>query len=459
MPSQSKIRNRIATSENLIFLLVGIAALFSGTLCAQETSAPLLSMEEAIQLAIANNQSLKIAKLDVEKSKWQVAEFKTKRLPSLSGTILGSQLLNEVSFAFPAGAFGTIPGVGPFPSTETKIRTPRQPVAYISSQAAQPLSQLYQIHLGLRAQELGTQISSEKARAEKQNLIKDVKQAYYAILQSQSELESAEASVKQYQELDRVVLQRVSQQAALQSDSLDVKARFSNEKYKLIQLRNTLDSRREYLNHLLGRDIRTDFRVEQVPVASFEEIDLKLAQNRALEQRPEIRQSELSLRQAEYDRRIAKADYIPDIGVAFNYSSNFNIDVLPRNMTSIGFELKWEPWDWGRRKDVVSQKKVVETQAQAKLHEVQSRVLLDVNTRFRKLEESRALISVAEAQRDATQQRLREITNKYAQEAVLLSDVLKQQTAAANARDDYQQAVLGFWSAKTEFEKSLGEDQ
>jgi outer membrane protein TolC len=324
---------------------------------------------------------------------------------------------------------------------------------------AQPLSQLYQIHLGLRAQELGSQISSEKARAEKQDLIKDVKQTYYAILQSESELEAAEASVKQYQELDRVVLQRVSQQAALQSDSLDVKARFSNEKYKLIQLRDTLDSRKEYLNHLLGRDIRTDFRVEQVPTASFEEIDIKLAQSRALEQRPEIRQAQLTLRQAEYDRRIAKADYIPEVGVAFNYSSNFNIDVLPRNMTSIGFQLKWEPWDWGRRKDVVSQKKVVESQAQSKLHEVQSRVLLDVNSRFRKLEESRALIAVAEAERDAAQQRLREVTNKYSQEAVLLSDVLKQQAAAASARDDYQQALLGFWSAKTEFQKSLGEDQ
>jgi outer membrane protein TolC len=459
MPSQFTIHNWVAKRGKIVFLLVCITAVFTGTAWTQESPSPLLTMDEAIQLAIANNASLKVSKLDVEKSKWQIAEFKTKRLTSFSGTVLGSELLNEVSFSFPAGSFGEVPGIGPFPSKDTKITTPRQPVAYISSQVAQPLSQLYQIHLGLRAQELGSQISSEKARAEKQNLIKDVKQTYYAILQSESELEAAEASVKQYQELDRVVLQRVSQQAALQSDSLDVKARFSNEKYKLIQLRNALDSRKEYLNHLLGRDIRTDFRVEQVPVASFEEIDLKLAQSRALEQRPEIRQAELSLRQAEYDRRIAKADYIPDVGVAFNYSSNFNIDVLPRNMTSVGFQLKWEPWDWGRRKDVVSQKKVVETQAQAKLHEAQSRVLLDVNTRFRKLEESRALISVAEAQRDAAQQRLREVTNNYSQEAVLLSDVLKQQAATASARDDYQQALLGFWSAKTEFEKSLGEDQ
>jgi outer membrane protein TolC len=164
------------------------------------------------------------------------------------------------------------------------------------------------------------------------------------------------------------------------------------------------------------------------------------------------------MRQAEYDRRIAKADYIPDVGIAFNYVSNFNVDVLPRNMTSIGFELKWEPWDWGRRKDIVNQKKVTETQAQTQLHDAQTRVLMDVNTRFRKLEESRMLISVAQAERDAAQQRLREVTNKYEQQAVLLSDVLRQQASAAGASDEYQQALLGFWSAKSEFEKSLGED-
>jgi outer membrane protein len=417
-----------------------------------------LTLDDAIRLAIANNRSLKVASLEVDKSKWQVAEVKTKRLPSFSGSVLGSQLLNEVSFNFPAGAFGTIPGVGPFPTTDTKVTTPRQPVAYVVSQTTQPLSQLYKINLGVRAQELSVKIAGEKARAERQSLVKDVKQAYYAVLQSESQLEAAEANVKQYQELDRVVLQRVSQEAALKSDSLDVKAKFANEKYKLAQLRNTLDSRKEYLNNLLGRDIRAEFETEKVPVASFEEVELRLAQSRALAQRPEVKQAELSMRQAEYDRRIAKADYIPDVGIAFNYASNFNVDVLPRNMTSIGFELKWEPWDWGRRKDIVNQKKITETQAQTQLHDVQARVLMDVNARFRKLEESRLLISVAQAERDAAQQRLREVTNKYEQQAVLLSDVLRQQASTASASDDYQQALLGFWSAKSDFEKSLGEE-
>jgi outer membrane protein TolC len=417
-----------------------------------------LSLDEAIQLAVANNRSLQIASLDVDKSRWEIAEFKTKRLPSLSTTVLGSQLLNELSFTFKEGAFGNFPSTGPIPDKDTKITTPRQITAYVVGQVTQPLSQLYKIHLGLRAQQLSWQLTSEKLRAERQSVVKDVKQAYYAVLQSESSLEAAEANVKQYLELDRVVLQRVSQEAALKSDSLEVQAKLANEQYTLVQLRNTLDSRKEYLNDLLGRDIRTEFRTEQVPAASFEEVELKLAQNRALEQRPEIKQAQLNVQRAAYDRRIAKADYIPDVGIAFYYISPFNVEVLPTNIASVGVQVKWEPWDWGRRKDVINQKKASENQAEAQLRDTQSKVLMDVNSRFRKLEESRILIAVAHASREAAQQKLREVNSQYEQQSVLLRDVLQQQAATAGARDDYQQALLGFWSAKSDFEKSLGED-
>jgi outer membrane protein len=436
-----------------------LAAVAVSQASAQETAPRLLTLDEAVHLAIANNRPLQIAGLEVSKAKLDVAQTKTKRLPAFSGTVLGSELLNEVSFTFKEGAFGTFPSTGPIPNKDTKITTPQRPTALVVSQVTQPLSQLYKIHLGIRAQEVATKVTSEKARAQRQSVVHDVRQAYYAVLQTQSALGVAEANVKQYQELDRVVQQRLSQEATLKSESLDVKAKLAHERYSVVQQQNTLNTRKEYLNDLIGRDIRTEFTVEQVPAASFDEIELKMAQGKALSQRPEIKQAELSVKQAEYSRRMAKADYIPDIGVAFNYLSPFNVDVLPKNVTSIGLEMKWEPWDWGRRKDAVNQKKIVETEAQVQLRDAQSKVLMDVNNRFRKLGESRTLIAVAEAEANAADERMREVTDRYQQQAVLLTDVLKQQAATASAHDNYQQAVLGFWSARSDFENAMGEDQ
>ncbi len=191
-----------------------------------------------------------------------------------------------------------------------------------------------------------------------------------------------------------------------QSPALREVLRLADQVYQLVQLNNTLDTRKEYLNDLLGRDIRTAFRTEQVPAASSEEIELKRSQQMALAQRPEIRQADLNVRRAEYDRRIAKADHIPTVAMVANYVSPFNVDVLPKNVASVGVEVKWKPWDWGRRKDVVSEKVIAQHQAGVQLHDAQSKALMDVNGRFRKLEEARALIDVAQASRQASERRL-----------------------------------------------------
>jgi len=434
-------------------LLLAVAAL------AEEPreSPPLLTLDSAVQLAVANNRSVQIARLEIDKTRWSIESAKTKRLPAFHTYAFGSALLTPFSYTFDQGVFGNINGT-PIPNQTTKIENGQSFNVYLVAQAAQPLSQLYKINLGIHLQKLDYLYSSESYRAKRQSVVNEVKQTYYQMLQTQSGLEATAASIKQYEELDRVVTQYVSLQTALKSESMEVKARLAQEQYNMIKLRNNLAIQKEQLNDLMGRDLETDFRLEEVPGITATESDLKLAQQTALTQRPEIRQAEINVEKADYDRRLAKADYIPDVGVALHYISPFNIAVVPQNITAAGIELSWEPFDWGRRKDNINQKKIVVEQSTYQLKEVRAKVLRDVNARFRKLEESRALLQVAMAKRDAVQEKLREVTDKFHQESVLFRDVLQQQAAVANANHEYEQGLLDFWNAKAEFEKALGED-
>jgi outer membrane protein TolC len=81
-----------------------------------------------------------------------------------------------------------------------------------------------------------------------------------------------------------------------------------------------------------------------------------------------------------------------------------------------------------------------------------------VDSSFRKLAESRALLAVAEAARAAANEKLREVNDKFRQSAVLLRDVLEQEAAVATANNEYEESLLAFWSAKASFEKALGEE-
>ena len=112
-------------------------------------------------------------------------------------------------------------------------------------------------------------------------------------------------------------------------------------------------TQREALNQLLGRDVATPFRVDFIPEQDASDLTLDSARQEALANRPENRQARLKEKQAEYDRRLAKAEYIPDLSLSVRYQGISNVQVLPQNVATAGFLLTWEPFDWGRRHNKV----------------------------------------------------------------------------------------------------------
>ncbi len=160
-------------------------------------------------------------------------------------------------------------------------------------QVAQPLSQLYQIHLAVREQELSTDLASQQYRGQRQSIAASVKQAYYATLQTESALEAAQALVKQYEETDRVATDYLAQESVLKSDSLEAKAKLAQSRYQIVQLRDTLQTQKEQLNELLARDLDTPFSTEQVPPITPAEMDLKTARKRRCSSGPKSRKRKL----------------------------------------------------------------------------------------------------------------------------------------------------------------------
>jgi outer membrane protein len=450
----------LAASMRAFELAVMLSLLCTaGVVVAQndDADASELPLAEAVRIALANNRPARIALLDVTKSQWQVAAAKSKRFPAISTYFFGAGNLTSPSFTIKKDQFGLVDNM-PVPAQNTKISLSQGFTGYVVAEVAQPLSQLYRINLAVREQQLETDLSKQKYEGKRQSLVADVKQAYYAVLQTESALNAADAVVKQYHETDRVVLDYIAQRSVLKSSSLDVKAKLAQAQFEVIQLHDTLQTQKEHLNQLLSRDLDTPFRVQEVPPETLQETDLRIARQTALSQRPEVKEAEIDTQRAEYDRKIARSQYLPDIGVAFHYLSPIDTQILPQNIASAGVEMRWDPFDWGKRRDDVKQKDITVTQSKYQLDEARSQVLLDVDNTFRKLAEGRALLHVAEAARDAATEKLREVNDQFRKSAVLLRDVLEQEAAVSNANHEYEQSLLAFWSSKANFEKALGEE-
>ncbi len=257
------------------------------------------------------NRQIKSSAIEVEKYGDRISAARTNRLPEFKISALGSQLLSSLDFKFDRGVFGNYANIGPIPATDTVISTPRKPTVAIVNQINQPLSQLYRIGLNLKQLGVGREIAGQQVRAQEQAIINNVKQAYYAILQTQSALGATEESIKLYRELDRVTGEYVVQQVALKSESLEVKTRLAKSEYDALTLRDQLATQKEQLNQLLGRNVHAEFAVSPVQAVNQYEVDLAVARARAIEQRPEIREAQLKIEQAEYDRRIKNRSTSP----------------------------------------------------------------------------------------------------------------------------------------------------
>jgi outer membrane protein TolC len=417
-----------------------------------------LTLEQAMDLALANNFSVKNAALDVQKAGASVAALRTRRLPDLSFSVLESRHLTRESYTFETGVFGTFPVIGPVPPTNTNIETTPQFTTTVTSAATLPLSQQYRIGLGIQQGQVDQDLASEQLRSQRQQVVDQVKQTYYGILQTRNALAANEETLTFLRELDLQVGRHVQEQTALKYESLEVKTRLANAEYETIKLRNHQASLQEHLNELLGRDVQTAFRVTPVPDMPPLSVDQGPAQAEALARRPEVRAARLKVQRAEYDFRIKKSEYIPDVSFTVRYTSPFNTDLLPQNIATVGIFANWEFFDWGRKRQELAEKGTAIEQAKNQVREAENQVTTDVNRQIRKLQEARTQVQVAELAQTAEREKLRVLLDQYAQKAALLHNVLQTQTELADATRQYQQSQLELWTTKASLERALGEE-
>ena len=415
-----------------------------------------LTLDQAIDLALRNNHAIKIAQFEVSKREENIAVAKTSRLPSLQFHTLFSGNLAKNEIKIPNLAADQFPGLGPFflLTQERKLST------VLATTAVEPLSQQYRIGLHIKLERLSREMAQAKLRQQQNETIDQVKRTYYAILQTRSALGSVEQAVKSYQELEKVTGDYVVQQVALKADHLAVQTRLARAQYDQLELTSKLATQKEQLNSLIGREVGYEFEVTDAPAFISVETNLAAARKIALEHRPELQQARLSVEQATLARRIKKSEYIPDVSVGFTYLTPRNFpSAVPREFANVGVVVSWEFFDWGRKKHQLAEIDNTIEQAKNGLKETQDQVLVDVGDKLRKLQLTAQALRVAKLAEDSAKENLRVSTGQYKFQAVMLSDVLKSQASLAETTNEYQKALLTFWTAKAEFEKALGEDK
>jgi len=419
---------------------------------------PELTLDEALVIAVADNPSVKNAFLEIKKADNAIWSIKTRLFPEFDFSLYESYHITNESFDFKQGAFGDYPIIGPIPAENTSIETTPNFTTFITATASQPISQLYEISLLIKQREIQKALDDQNFRARVLDITDEVKTEYYRILKTQSTLEAQIEKIVFLTSLLELVNRDVEQQRLLEKDSLEVQARLSRAEYNKFKLENSLATQKEKFNKLLGRDIETQFTVAPVGYAAPFTVNVQEAEELALEQRPEIEAAELDIQFTENEVKLKKSKYIPEIGVQFQYTANLNVELLPENIATIGLFAKWDIFDWGRKQSEIAEKRKSVIQAQNRLGETTSQVLIDVNSQIRDLEEASALIEVTELEKIAAKENLRVVMNKYKVQDALLTQVLEAESSLEEKTSEHERAILDYWTSRANLDRAIGEN-
>jgi outer membrane protein TolC len=425
----------------------------------QQSNLAELTLEKAVEQAVANNSSLKTASLETRRVADDLAANRTRRFANTQVTALGAQLVTKPSVTFPAGSLGVYSATGPIPATNQKIEIARKPAGSVNFLVAQPLSTQYQLHLQLKALDLGLQGTRQDQEKTRLEVVDQVRRAYYTVVEAQSALDSLQASLPYYQESHRLALENRGKETILESNLLNANAQLLKTQNAISDASDRVASASEQLNDLMGRDIHTQFRVAAVGDADTDLATPEAMETHALQNRPDVKKAKLLVQQADYDARAKKAEYIPDVSLAFDYSTTANYEnILPSNLGTVGLSLRWEPWDWGRKHQEYEEKRAKEEQAKVGVGATERAVLLEVRNACRQLENTRRQLTLSDATERAARQKLEEVQEQVKREAALSRDLFQAQSDLASADSQQQQALTAFWKARADLKKAIGEE-
>ncbi|MHB8769563.1 MAG: TolC family protein [Syntrophales bacterium] len=434
-------------------LLSGLLFLAAAApLIAAEGSKP-LSLQESVETALIRSVLIHASQEGVRGAEAHEREAFTGFLPRFSTSYSYTRYNRDPYLAFP----GIPPAI---PPANLTVGT-KDNYNWIV-EARQPLFSGGTILANYEASRTGTEIARLDEAATRQDLVLEVRTAYFSVLKAERILEVARQSLAQLQ-AHRAIAQSFFEQGMIpRNDLLVAEVEHANGRQFLLRAENGLEITRSRFNTLLRRPLST-------PVAIVDDmgdrpytksVDDCIAA--ALERRPEIRAFALRRQQAGSQVKAARGEYYPSVSLVGNYAKfgdTPGVSGSPYKDQENWYLMAvatWNFWEWGRTRHRVAAVVSRENQAADLLANVRDQVALEVKSAFLHLHESAKQIQVATAAIEQAEENFRISTERYREQVGTATDVIDAQTLLTKARTDRSAALGDFNINLARLERAMG---
>ena len=417
----------------------------------------LLTLDRAVQDALAHNASLRAARAAVSEAEAHVREARSGWFPRISvtetwqrgddpvfvfGSLLSSRQFTANNFAIDAlnhpdaiGFFRNRIGV-----EQLLFDGGRQSSVIDSAQSRREIDQL----------------SADEASAA---LVQATGQAYGRALLAEAGQRAAEAALDAAREdLSRAEHRRDSG-LATDADVLALVAHLADLRQRAIQHQGDAAVSRAELNRLMGSAIDREYQVAQPPetdsaALATARVEALLAE--ADGSRAEIRRAAVVLQLAGADRQNARAAVIPQVAAqaAYDFSgTEFN------SRTSawlLGAEFRWKLSLGGAENARLKAAAAASTRAAAEAEDIRAAVHVEVVTALRRLQAASARKSAGAAAVEQARESHRIVRDRFDAGLAGVTDVLRASSAVVDAESQRISAALDAIVAEAMLRRALG---
>jgi outer membrane protein len=244
-------------------------------------------------------------------------------------------------------------------------------------------------------------------------LIYEVQQAYYRLLNASGQEAAARASLANAQAVQQAAEERLHNGLATLPDVLEARSATAQAQYDLQAILGAEQIARGDLATALGASAIIVIRVQplsEVPTPESVGDSVNVAIDHAFAQRPDLQAEVAGIREADAQRKEARAAFYPSLSLQANPSAQ-SLYVLQQTLPwghasgltgGLALSLNWTVFDGGARRSRLAQAEAGIRGAQAKVSAAHDRIEDEVwiaysnlNTAFRQREAATALLNAA----------------------------------------------------------------
>ena len=445
--------------NNGVILFTLIFFIVSSSVAAAQTP---LALEESIDIALKNSFVLNIAKEGTRGATAQKREAMTGFLPKFSTSYRYTRLNEAPQIKFPGYEFPGHDPIPPFSVPAFGITAGTKNNYNWIIEAKQPIFAGGGILANYQASRIGADVASVEEIAKYQDVVQDVKIAYFDVLRAQRVLEAADQSVKML-EAHRDVADNYFQVGFIaKNDLLQAEVELANGRQTLIRAQNAVDMAKSRFNTLLKRRIFEPVNI--VDMLNYQPLEQSLEECLAIakENRPELKVAALKAEQASKAVWMARSELFPSLSLVGNYTrfgdeasvsgSKFQ-DAESWYVMAVA---SWNFWEWGRTKFRVDASKARENQAIETSKEVNDQITLEIKNAYLLLKEAENQILVSEKVIEQAEENFRISEERYKERVSTSTEVLDAQTLLTRAKSQYANALGDYNINYAKLQRAMG---